>query len=151
MPQLHRIYLEDYKIRKGISPTLDLLSLISCTKQKTMTVARDLVNSYDDIDAEILDFIETILVYKLPTLSREEIKEMLGLDDVKLKNTRFYQEIAEEEGKNILKRLLTLRFGELPEQVKQRLETANTEQVEQWTDALFDALSLDDLLKKTIH
>ena len=48
------------------------------------------------MDLDIIEFIETVLVYKLPKLSREEIKIMLGLD-VQLKQTRFYQEIAEEE------------------------------------------------------
>ena len=40
-----------------------------------------------------VDFIETILVYKLPKLSREEIKEMIGLQDIELKQTRFYQDV----------------------------------------------------------
>jgi predicted transposase/invertase (TIGR01784 family) len=35
------------------------------------------------------------LVYKFPTPEREAIRQMLGLDE--LKQTRFYQEIAEEE------------------------------------------------------
>ena len=41
--------------------------------------------------AQLADFVETILVYKLPTLSREEIQAMLGLIDTDLKQTRFYQ------------------------------------------------------------
>jgi predicted transposase YdaD len=40
--------------------------------------------------------IETILVYKLPTLSREEIQAMLELTDVDLKQTRFYQDVFTE-------------------------------------------------------
>ena len=43
-----------------------------------------------------LDFIETILVYKLPRLSREEIKTMFALNEIELKQTRFYQEAVEE-------------------------------------------------------
>jgi len=53
----------------------------------------------DEIGSEGIDFIETILVYKLPYLTREEIKAMLALDDIELKQTRFYQEIAEEENR----------------------------------------------------
>jgi len=34
---------------------------------------------------------------KLPHLNREEIKAVLTLGDIELKQTRFYQEIAEEE------------------------------------------------------
>jgi len=44
----------------------------------------------------ILELIETVMVYKFPTLSREEIEAMLKLDG--LKETRVYQE-ALQEGK----------------------------------------------------
>ena len=49
-----------------------------------------------------MDLIETILVYKLPNLSRDEIKAMLHLPDTDLKQTRFYQEVfaeGREEGR----------------------------------------------------
>jgi predicted transposase/invertase (TIGR01784 family) len=45
---------------------------------------------------ELLQLIETILFYKLPNTSREEIETMFGLSD--LKQTRVYQE-AKQEGK----------------------------------------------------
>jgi predicted transposase/invertase (TIGR01784 family) len=44
---------------------------------------------------KILELIETIVVYKFPEKSRQELEAMLGLGD--LKDTRFYQE-AEQEG-----------------------------------------------------
>ncbi|WP_341734073.1 Rpn family recombination-promoting nuclease/putative transposase [Microcoleus sp. EPA2] len=47
------------------------------------TVLRDLIN-----------LIETIIVYKLPQKSREEIAAMLNLSE--LRNTRFYQEVKQE-------------------------------------------------------
>lgn len=69
--------------------------------------------------------IETILVYKLPRLTREEIeiKEMIGLQDIELKQTRFYQDAfkeGHEEGRQegeltIILRLLGRRFSNLPE------------------------------------
>ena len=40
------------------------------------------------------DLIETIMVYKLPQKSREEIEAMFGLSD--LKQTKVYQEALEE-------------------------------------------------------
>ncbi|NET70421.1 MAG: Rpn family recombination-promoting nuclease/putative transposase [Sphaerospermopsis sp. SIO1G2] len=43
---------------------------------------------------QLLELIETILVYKLPKMKREEIESMFGLSD--LKQTRFYQEALEE-------------------------------------------------------
>ncbi|MFM7407335.1 MAG: DUF2887 domain-containing protein [Cuspidothrix sp.] len=48
------------------------------------------------IKRDLINLIETIIVYKLPKKSREEIEAMLGLSE--LKQTRVYQE-ALEEGK----------------------------------------------------
>ena len=95
-PQLHRIYLEDYQNRSDLSPTLEFIRLIASDKQQTITRAKELADRLDKIDLDSLDFIETILVYKLPHLSREEIKKMLALNEVELKQTRFYQEVSAE-------------------------------------------------------
>jgi predicted transposase/invertase (TIGR01784 family) len=97
LPQLHRIYLEDYQNRPGLTATLELIRLIASSKPQTLALARELVGRRDEIGPEGMDFIETILVYKLPNLSRQEIITMLALNDIELKQTRFYQEIAEEE------------------------------------------------------
>jgi len=97
--------------------------LIASREQQTMELARNLVERRDEFGPDGLDFIETILVYKLPRLSREEIKTMLALNEIELKQTRFYQEVVEEgrqeghqkgrqEGEQILlQRMLTRRFG----------------------------------------
>ncbi|QSJ16446.1 Rpn family recombination-promoting nuclease/putative transposase [Nostoc sp. UHCC 0702] len=45
---------------------------------------------------EIIEFIETVVIYKFPRLSREEVEAMLGLDAIR--NTKVFQE-AKEEGK----------------------------------------------------
>ena len=45
---------------------------------------------------QVLQIIETILIYKFPRMNREEIEAMFGLSE--LKQTRFYQE-AKEEGR----------------------------------------------------
>jgi predicted transposase/invertase (TIGR01784 family) len=42
------------------------------------------------VQKNVIDLIETIIIYKLPQKSREEIEAMLELQD--LKQTRFYQE-----------------------------------------------------------
>ena len=95
-PQLQRIYLDDYQNRTDLSPTLEFIRLIASDKQQTITRAKELADRLDKIDLDSLDFIETILVYKLPHLSREEIKKMLALNEVELKQTRFYQEVSAE-------------------------------------------------------
>ncbi|MEH1834558.1 MAG: Rpn family recombination-promoting nuclease/putative transposase [Nostoc sp.] len=43
---------------------------------------------------QLLEFIETILAYKFPTISREEMEQMFDLSE--LKQTRFYQEAFQE-------------------------------------------------------
>jgi hypothetical protein len=44
LPQLHRIYLEDYRYQQGLSPELELIQLIASTKKKTIELARYLVH-----------------------------------------------------------------------------------------------------------
>ena len=67
---------------------------------------------------ELIQLIETILIYKLPNKSREEIEQMLGLSE--LKQTKVYQE-AKQEGKlESVPRLLQL--GLTIEQIAMALE-----------------------------
>jgi predicted transposase/invertase (TIGR01784 family) len=47
------------------------------------------------LQREIIELVETIIIYKFPHISRQELEIMLGLGD--LKETRFYQE-AKQEG-----------------------------------------------------
>ena len=70
--------------------------MIVSDKEQTISRAKDLAERLDKVDVEGLDLIETILVYKLPHLSREEIKQMLSVYEVKLQDTRFYQEVSAE-------------------------------------------------------
>ena len=63
--------------------------------------------------AVIVNLVETILVYKSPTLSREEIQQMLDLTDTDLKQTRFYQDVSQEVEQNLILRQLQRRCGEL--------------------------------------
>ncbi len=74
-------------------------------------------------------------------------ENLLGLEDVQLKQTRFYQE-AKDDGvqqgeKLILQRMLVHRFGELPVPMQQRLQQASAEQVEQWADRFVEGRSLE--------
>lgn len=155
LPELHRIYLEDYQNRSELSPTLKLIRLIASNKQQTIPFAQELAKQRDIMRTDGLDFIETILVYKLPHLSREEIKAMLALNDVELKQTRFYQEIAEEERQEgrqeeciaLLTRMLRRKFNQQPEleQTLQRLPELPLACLEDLADALLDFTSLNDL------
>jgi predicted transposase/invertase (TIGR01784 family) len=70
------------------------------------------------LQRDLIDLIETIVVYKLPEASREEIAQMLGITD--LKQTRFYQEAflegqqeGRQEGQEEERRLLIRRMRDL--------------------------------------
>ncbi|WP_347986264.1 Rpn family recombination-promoting nuclease/putative transposase [Methylomonas sp. AM2-LC] len=161
LPQLKRIYLEDYQYRP--EPGYAMLRLLGCSVNDTVKVAQALLEQHDKLDKEVIEFIETVLVYKLPNLSREEIRIMLALNDVELKQTRFYQEIAAEErcegkkegkleGKlegecHLLIRQLNKRFGPLPQSALQKLEQAKIEQLELWGERILDAKSLAEVFE----
>lgn len=76
---------------------------------------------------------------------------MLALNDIELKQTRFYQEIANEERQEgevrLLKRQLSKRFGSLPINVINQLEKAETEQLELWAEELLYAKTIANLFQ----
>ncbi len=92
-------------------------NLISRTKQEVK-------NSTNQ--KQLQELIETIIIYKFPKLSYEEIEAMLNLQEIK--QTRVYQD-AKEEGK--LEGILQQKIAMIPvlqelgltiEQIAQRLE-----------------------------
>ncbi len=149
LPQITRFYMEDFE--HSTEPVYDLLRPIACSPDDTVILAKTLAQESGRLDKDVIEFIETVLVYKLPNLSREEIRIMLGLNDVKLKETRFYQEIAEEERREgervFLNKLLNKRFGPLPDWTQQKLEQAKVEQLECWGERILDAKTLADVFE----
>ena len=135
-----RFYLEE--LREGESLGISMLQLIVAPtaraieqgKQLIPRIRQELPNLKQQ--QELLELIETILVYKLPQVSRKEIEAMFSLSD--LKQTKVYQEALEEgreEGELAAKlasipRLLALGLNF--EQLAQALEL-EIEQVRQAT------------------
>ena len=155
LPQLRRIYLEDYQ-QGELSFNLTLIRLIACDEKQTAELVQQLMMTQTQLlSLETLDFIETILVYKLPRLTREEIRAMLNVQNIELKQTRFYQEIAAEEqirGEQVLlQRLLIGRFGKLPIEIEKQLALASAEQIEQWADRLLVATTLEAVFSEISH
>ncbi|WP_017305115.1 Rpn family recombination-promoting nuclease/putative transposase, partial [Spirulina subsalsa] len=130
-----RVYLDELEgvqERLGVS----IIQLVVEEESQAMELAQRLIQQAQEvlvtspIQRDIIDLIETIVVYKLPQLSREEIAEMLGLTD--LKQTRFYQEAFEEgrqEGRqegieqaqrNLIQRLLSR--GHSPSEIAELLD-----------------------------
>jgi predicted transposase/invertase (TIGR01784 family) len=161
-PEVHRVYLDEW----AHSPqTLSqrLIHLLLAEPQAAITEAQTLLVQPLDSGpkALILDLIETMLVYKLPALTRKEIQTMLGLTDRDLKQTRFYQEVFAEgeqqgelkgrqEGRHegeatVILRLLQRRCGVLAPEIKARIAALRLEQLEALAEAVLDFTGLPDL------
>jgi len=105
------------------------------------------------LTAAIVNLVETILVYKLPTLSREEIQTMLELTDTDLKQTRFYQDVFTEgrqEGRQegevtLILRLLQRRCGEVAPAMQEQIRRLPLLQLEALGEALLEFAGAADL------
>lgn len=169
LPEIHRVDLNALSGQDRVTPGWELLRLIIDETGPAIEHAQRLLRAPPAVTdrLELCNFIETILVYKLPRSTREEIQTMLGITDIDLKQTRFYQDVLAEgrqegrlegkregklEGKRegrrteaaeVLKRLAQLRFGELPADIQENIEAAELEQLEQWLERLLTAPHLE--------
>ena len=100
-PHLRRFYLDELEGMSDDSLGIGIVRLVVESQNKAGELAKTLINKALEeltdtlITLKVLQFIETIVVYKFPNLSLEEIEAMLNLN--LLKQTRVYQE-AKEEG-----------------------------------------------------
>ncbi|MEQ8384259.1 MAG: Rpn family recombination-promoting nuclease/putative transposase [Coleofasciculus sp. A1-SPW-01] len=96
-----RIYLDELGDEAPASVGVNIVKLVIEKEQTALEQARRLIEQAkvqitdETTKQSLIDLIETIIVYKLPQKSREEIEAMLGLSD--LRNTKVYQE-AKQEG-----------------------------------------------------
>jgi predicted transposase/invertase (TIGR01784 family) len=99
-PHLRCFYLDELDEVANDSLGIGILGLIVKSQKQAPEFAKQLINKarveLTDtlIQQKVLQFIETIVVYKFPNLSREEIEAMLNLN--MFKKTRVYQETKEE-------------------------------------------------------
>jgi len=69
-----------------------------------------------------------------------------GLDEGHKKGLDEGHKKGLDEGRrNMFRRILLLRFGDLPAHVEHRVEMANAEQLEAWTSQIFSMATLDEL------
>lgn len=99
---IRRFYLDEMPELANAPLGLSILYLIQQTESQAPGAARDLVTRARSeiadaaLRADLVELIETVMIYKLAHLSREEIQTMLQVDDIR--QTRVYQE-AKEEGR----------------------------------------------------
>ena len=100
--RVHKIYLDEIEQAAEQSIGIGIVQLVVESKKKTGSRARQLIAKAKQelpdasLQQQIVELIETIVLYKFPNLSREELEVMLGLSE--LRQTRVYQE-AREEGR----------------------------------------------------
>jgi predicted transposase/invertase (TIGR01784 family) len=165
LPCVRRVYLEDLADTPTTHWGLQLLQLIIAPVTDVIPRAQAVQRAFplppeDPQTPVFLDLLETILVYKLPQLSRQEIQAMLHLPDVDLKQTRFYQEVfaeghqvghqeGQEDGRQrevaLLLRQLRRRLGPLAPAQETRIQALPVNELENLGEALLDFQTVADL------
>jgi predicted transposase/invertase (TIGR01784 family) len=150
-PQVNRIYLDELGDIRSLPLWVALMVLTTIEDEQATEEARYLlVRSQEEVpqpeNRVIIELLTTIMVYKFENKSQREVEEMLGIT---LRETRIYREIKEEgreEGeKSLVLRQLARRVGELPQQVRQQVESLSLEQLENLGEALLDFSGMSDL------
>jgi predicted transposase/invertase (TIGR01784 family) len=158
--RIQRVYLEDLVDRETDSFAIAIIQLILSSESQAVTMARRLGEKIEqendpEIQEQVLELIETVLVYKFPKLSRQEIETMFTYSD--LKQTRVYQE-AREEGElrgekrglvkgqaTMLLRLLNRKFGQISPSLRGKVNKLSAKQLENLAEALFDLETIANL------
>ncbi len=141
-----------------------IIKLVVVNKKQTPILVKNLITktrlevSDKALQEKVLDLIETIVVYKLPRISRQELIKMFGLGDFDIKTTRIYEEVRDdiiEEVRNevrqkqtleVVMRLLRRRIGNLSQQLSERISQLSIEQLENLAEALLDFSIEGDLV-----
>ena len=100
LPWVKRVYLEealrDPAPTRGIRVLGWLLAPPAAVVAEAQALLAEPAAAGSPTGPALVDWVETLLVYKLPRLSREEIRNMLNVLNVELQQTRFYQEVFAE-------------------------------------------------------
>jgi predicted transposase/invertase (TIGR01784 family) len=97
---IRRFYLDEMPELAGAPLGFSVLNLIQKSEEQAPVAACELIarakTEIDDaaLRVDLIQLIETVIMYKLPRLGREEIQAMLKVHDIR--ETRVYQEGVEE-------------------------------------------------------
>jgi predicted transposase/invertase (TIGR01784 family) len=144
--QVHRVYLNELESDETLG--VGLMQLILADSSSAVSQAQQFVEKLRVVQTDekltaIIKLIETILIYKFPQLSREEIEQMFGLGE--LKQTKVYQEALQEGETMLVLRLLTRRFGEMKPETRSQIQSLSLPHLEALADALLDFSKPSDL------
>ncbi|WP_026101851.1 Rpn family recombination-promoting nuclease/putative transposase [Geminocystis herdmanii] len=167
--QIKIFYLDELEISETSSIELEIISLIVGKDSEAIPKAKKAVTKSQEIidnaneQRKILELIQTVLVYKLNQLTREEIEAMFTLDD--LKQTRYFQDVAAdaklegikegiqegiqegiEKEISLVIRLLKRKLGNLSPDLELKIRNLSLETLEDLGEALLDFSSSQDLI-----
>ena len=149
--QLHRVYLDELGDIRSLPLWVALMVLTTLDEELAPQEARYLiersaVEQPETASRAIIELVTTIMVYKFEQLSQREVEAMLGIT---LKETRVYREIKEEgrveEAANLVMRLLTKRFGEIPQSMRSHISSLPLPVLEDLSEVLLDFSNVADL------
>lgn len=160
--QFQVIYLEDFLGVPSDDLGIQLMQLIVSPERETNRYLSGLVaqlqGKTEPKDQAIIKLVSTIMLYKFPNLTREEIESMFTVSD--LKQTRVYQDAIQEgiqlgrdeereerleRDRSLIKRMLIRKLGELPTDLSESVQTLSFEQLADLGEALFDFEQPTDL------
>ncbi|MEH1872986.1 Rpn family recombination-promoting nuclease/putative transposase [Nostoc sp.] len=159
-----RLYLNELGEVTEHSLGVGIIKLVVVNKKQTPLLVKSLITktrsevSDKALQQKVLDLIETIVVYKLPRISRQELIKMFGLGDFDIKTTRIYEEVhdevyeevrdevRQEQTLEVVIRQLRRRIGNLSQQLSGRISQLSIEQLENLAEALLDFSTEGDLV-----
>lgn len=151
--QIQRLYLQDLQDTTFESLELSVLQLIVAKPEKAIEQAKQVIQRAKASEtvslstSQILELIETIVVYKFPKLTREAVTRMLMIDE--LKQTRVYKDALEEgrqEGQcNLILKLLSIKLSQLDPNTVERIQQLRGKQLEALSDRLLDISTIEAL------
>jgi predicted transposase/invertase (TIGR01784 family) len=150
-PQIFRIYLDEIEQWQNPPLAIELILLAMSSETETPDRARALLDrsEQEGRQQDMLELISTIMMYRFPKLSWEAVAMMLDIQDVRLEDTRIYQEIAEKRDKTVkssfLLELLTSQLGDLPETVMAQVSTMSPERLSDFGKAMFGVQTVEQL------
>ncbi len=106
-----RIYLNELNSETDDSIGIGITKLFVETPRKTPAIAKKLINQArqeltdENLRLKVLAFIQTVVVYKFPDMTLEEIETMLNLGE-DIEKTAFYQSILKKTKLQIVPALL---------------------------------------------
>ncbi len=163
LSSVRRIYLDELPQVSHPSLGIGVIKLVVESETAAVRTAQTLIErTREEItdqssQRQLINLIESIIIYKLPQKSREEIEAMFGLSD--LKQTRVYQEAlaeGEEQGlerglqegeRLVVENLLRVRFGELDPEIQAIISRILQLSPEEFTPLLLQC-SKQELLKR---